>query len=490
LAVWSTEGEMFDTSTGDEGVQPLRDFPATEAGSVTRGASWRPVAVGLAAVDTAAMAVSSMVALHTLLATAIAVCSVLLFNLAGGLYRFRQPLSVLDQCPALTGFGLVAALSGAIVSLRFDGAAAGDLGHRHVLIELSIAVGSYTLIDVFGRVSLYAAVRASGRASLRNAATLIVGSDNVGRRTADSLLNHPEYRMQPIGFVDGGSEDVTDLPLPLLGTTEDVLDLIATHKIRSLIVAFGAIDEAGLLHVIRAAGWMRCAVFIIPRFHELSTTGPRVAEHIEGIPVMRVAAPAQRVPTWRLKRATDVMASLVGLLVLSPLLATCALAVYAEGGSGVFFRQQRVGLEGGTFTVYKFRTLRPANRLESETRWNVDDDERIGPVGRFLRTSSLDELPQLWNVLLGTMTLVGPRPERPHFVAEFSNAFAHYASRHRVPPGITGLAQVHGLRGDTSIDDRARFDNYYIEHWSPWGDIKILIRTLGSNVCHVRRQRR
>jgi exopolysaccharide biosynthesis polyprenyl glycosylphosphotransferase len=442
------------------------------------------------AVDAGAMTVAVSVAReHAWPSTGIAVCAVLMFNLLGGLYRGRQPLSALDQAPALAGFGLAAALVGATLPLPFAAGPAAGREPHHILVEVAIALGCYTLTDLFSRAILYGAVRVRGRVTSRNGTTLVVGSGAVGRRIAAGLLACPGYRMRPVGFVDDDIADIEELPVPLLGTSEELLDLIATHEVRSLIVAFGAVDEAGLLPVIRAAGWMGCVVFIVPRFPELSARRRRVYEHIEGVPVVRATPPAQHLPTWWLKRAMDVMASITGLAVLSPLLAACAGAVYAEGGPGVLFRQQRVGLKGGTFTVYKFRTLRPASRRESDTRWNVDDDARIGRVGRFLRTSSLDELPQLWNVILGNMTLVGPRPERPHFVAEFSNTFSHYASRHRVPPGITGLAQVHGLRGDTSIEDRARLDNYYIDHWSPWGDIKILIRTLGSAIRQLRRSR-
>jgi lipopolysaccharide/colanic/teichoic acid biosynthesis glycosyltransferase len=128
--------------------------------------------------------------------------------------------------------------------------------------------------------------------------------------------------------------------------------------------------------------------------------------------------------------------------------------------------------------LYKFRSLTPVDDDESQTRWTVADDDRMGPVGRLIRKTSIDELPQLFNVLRGEMSLVGPRPERPYFVAEFSRAVTSYADRHRVPCGVTGLAAVKGLRGDTSIEERARFDNFYIDNWSPWLDLKILFWTI------------
>jgi lipopolysaccharide/colanic/teichoic acid biosynthesis glycosyltransferase len=148
-------------------------------------------------------------------------------------------------------------------------------------------------------------------------------------------------------------------------------------------------------------------------------------------------------------------------------------------GRGVLFRQERLGLDGGQFTMVKFRTLGPALPGE-HAGWSVVEDHRIGPVGRLLRRSSLDELPQLWNVLRGEMSLVGPRPEQPQYVQQFARTCDGYSARHRVPVGITGLAQIHDLRGDTSITQRVRLDNYYIEHWSFWQDIKILVRTVTS----------
>jgi len=143
----------------------------------------------------------------------------------------------------------------------------------------------------------------------------------------------------------------------------------------------------------------------------------------------------------------------------------------------VLFRQQRVGLDGRPFEILKFRSLKPVDERESSTNWNIKHDQRLGRVGRLMRSTSLDELPQLWNILVGHMSLVGPRPERPYFVQKYAERIPRYTSRHRVPAGLTGWAQINGLRGDTSIEDRASFDNHYIENWSLWGDVKILLRT-------------
>ncbi len=182
------------------------------------------------------------------------------------------------------------------------------------------------------------------------------------------------------------------------------------------------------------------------------------------------------------KRVLDVTLSGALLLLVSPLLLVCAVVLRVSGGPGVVFRQERIGLGGRPFTLLKFRTHRPADEHESATRWSVADEHRMPWFCRFLRRTSMDELLQLWNVFRGDMSLVGPRPERPYFVAQFSKAYPGYAARHRMPAGITGLAQIHGLRGDTSIEDRARFDNAYIDDWSLWQDVCILLRTAVSLV--------
>jgi len=162
----------------------------------------------------------------------------------------------------------------------------------------------------------------------------------------------------------------------------------------------------------------------------------------------------------------------------SPVLLASAAAVRLTSRGPVFFRQTRIGQRGEFFQMLKFRTMK--ENSDSDTTWSVSDDLRRTKVGRVLRVTSLDELPQLFNVLKGEMSLVGPRPERPFFVDQFRVAVPGYDDRHRVPAGMTGWAQVHGLRGDTSIADRAKFDNHYVENWSLWRDIVILFRTVGS----------
>ena len=230
---------------------------------------------------------------------------------------------------------------------------------------------------------------------------------------------------------------------------------------------------------MRAPGLSGCDLWMVPRLREFPQ-GAGAPDHIGAIPVVRLRRPVLDGPKWWIKRTSDVLVSSAALLLLSPLLVLCAAAAFLDGGPGIIFRQQRIGRYGKPFDLLKFRSMRPVDATDAQTTWNIGHDPRVRPIGRFLRRTSLDELPQLWNILRGDMSVVGPRPERPYFVDRFSENYPEYAMRHRVPVGLTGLAQVSGLRGDTPISDRARFDNYYIENWSLWLDVKVLLRTVAE----------
>jgi lipopolysaccharide/colanic/teichoic acid biosynthesis glycosyltransferase len=203
------------------------------------------------------------------------------------------------------------------------------------------------------------------------------------------------------------------------------------------------------------------------------------------LPILRFPAATVRPQAAArvVKRGIDVVGAAIGLLLVLPVLLVTAVAVRIEGGPGVLFRQQRIGQHGRTFTLLKLRSLKPVAN-EGDVKWNIDNDARLGRVGKFIRSTSIDELPQLWNVLVGDMSLVGPRPERPYFVEQFSAEIPGYAARHRVPVGLTGLAVVKGLRGDTSIADRAAVDNEYAASWSLALDLAIIVRTALYLVKH------
>ncbi|WP_370149009.1 sugar transferase [Streptacidiphilus sp. EB129] len=419
---------------------------------------------------------------HLLEAACVGLPVVVILNHAGGLYRVRFALSALDDLPAL------AVRAGVAVAVSLT---AARWLHLHWLTALAAHSRSLAalivcqiLVDFLGRSAVFAVARGIRRRHPRH--TLIAGAGHVGQRVTAALLDHPEYGLRPVGYIDSDPIFLpSDSSVPVLGGPA-TLDLhIPAQRVRAVVLVSGTTDDSEWTQTLRTSTRHGCEVWLVPGVPEFSAfaSGSQLAaqgDHLWGFPCLRLAQAATDRPTWVLKRGIDIVLATLGLVLSAPLLATCALAVRIDGGPGVIFRQQRVGLLGTTFDVLKFRTLRPADDRESNTLWNISHDHRMSRIGRFLRSSSLDEVPQLWNVLRGDMSLVGPRPERPYFVTRFTQAYPRYGDRHRVPVGITGLAQVNGLRGDTSIEDRTRFDNHYIESWSLWQDIKIMLRTVSS----------
>lgn len=445
-----------------------------------RARIWPPLLRGgirplLVAADLASLALAAVV---TQIPPAVAlVFTAVLLSLytMGGLYRSRLHLAVLDDLPNLLGRLLIATGLVMIGSMAVGDGAAPQL-------DVAFAAVVAALIPT-ARAVAYGAVRWLRAVRLVNHPTLIVGAGRVGRDLADVLEEHPQYGLRPWGFLDPDHQASTlttrpDTPnVPVYGDLDDLPELLSKRRLRTLVIAYGRLPSSVLVDTIRACHRHRCEVFVIPRLYELQ----HVADDMDMVwstPLIRLRRAAHRSVSWRLKRLIDIVFASFALILAAPVMAVCAIAVRIEVGRNVIFRQERVGIDGRAFEVLKLCSMKPATSIESQTTWNIANDDRVGPVGKFLRATSLDELPQLINVLRGEMSLVGPRPERPAFVQEFADLYPGYGSRHRVPCGLTGLAQVHGLRGDTSIEERARFDNLYIENWSLWLDLKIMLRTV------------
>ncbi|WP_330457921.1 exopolysaccharide biosynthesis polyprenyl glycosylphosphotransferase [Streptomyces sp. NBC_00820] len=327
--------------------------------------------------------------------------------------------------------------------------------------------------------ALHAAVACAGRGAVRRRrraarlrrprTALVVGPAATAQRVAAALLRDPRCGVRPVGVV-------TDHPdgsggLPVLITGEQVERALIQNGVRAVFTVDPAV-RTGRGPLLRALAESGCAVWEVDADFPAFETRDRLA----GFSVRRLDLGTRRRGSAG-KRLLDVMVSGVLLVMVSPLLLVCAAVLRLTDGPGVVFRQERVGKDGRPFTLLKFRTHRPVDEHEAATRWSVAGEREMGRFCRFLRQASLDELLQLWNVFRGDMSLVGPRPERPYFVSLFSQAHPGYAARHRMRTGITGLAQINGLRGDTSIEDRARFDNAYIDNWSLWQDVCILLRT-------------
>lgn len=426
----------------------------------------------LVAADAVCMAGAVLVVQQSADFGLLAVPLVVGLNAYGRLYQRRLAMSVLDDIVPLAARGVIALL----VTLALAVSLAAPMPFVGVIAGLGVASAIYVAAVIMARAALYETARRARRHGRRPA--VILGGGKIADLLAARLDDRPEYGLRPIGYVDA-SFGPDRFRVPMLGGIESLDESIVQHDVYDVIIAFGSFREHQVLAAIETCRRLGCDVFCVPRFFELQgLRNYRYAEDLWGLPLVRLPRRPAVSPAWRVKRLIDVAGAAIGLVLVSPLLAACAIAVRIETGPGVLFKQNRVGLDGRPFTVMKFRTLKPAGAEESATRWNIALDDRLGPVGRLLRRTSLDELPQLWNILRGDMSLVGPRPERPHFVEEFTQAFPRYGSRHRVPAGLTGLAQVNGLRGDTSIEERARFDNFYIENWSLWGDVKIILRTV------------
>ncbi|MFF3498218.1 exopolysaccharide biosynthesis polyprenyl glycosylphosphotransferase [Streptomyces sp. NPDC003247] len=374
---------------------------------------------------------------------------------------------VLDELPAVCGRTAVAWVSlGALV-------AAHTPAHALSARTLFLGWAAQSAAACSGRAVVHLRRR---RALLRHPrAALVIGPAATAQRVAAAVLRHPRYGVRPVGVVAAHPDGPEGL-LPVLTTGEEVQRAIVQNGVLDVLCVHPSVRTAQgpLLRALAESG---CAVW------EVDADSPSYAsrEQLAGFACRRLDLGPRR-PGSPGKRLLDLAVSGTLLALLGPLLLVCAAVLRRVTGPGVVFRQERVGKDGRPFTLLKFRTYRPADEHESATRWSVAGEPRMSPFGRFLRRTSLDELLQLWNVFRGDMSLVGPRPERPHFVDEFSRTYPGYAARHRMRTGVTGLAQVHGLRGDTSIEDRARFDNAYIDNWSLWQDVCILLRTAAALV--------
>lgn len=391
---------------------------------------------------------------------------VLIASSLSGLYRSRLNPSALDDLPRMLKAWLIA------TAVMVFGTQLNEQGFDPFPLAL---ISGCTLL-VF-RLLATLVVRVLRSAGAIRHPTIIVGADESGREIAKKIADNPQCGLRTIGFLDDPLAAVNGLRIT--GGPDDLEQVLRTHQPSALIIARSHLSEDQLIDMIRACHRHHCELFVLPRLYEISNLGEDT-DFLAGMPLMRLRRRAYRTWGWAVKRLLDIVLSALALVVLSPLMALIALAVRLEGGRGVIFRQERVSVDGRRFEVLKFRSMRPVDERESQTQWNISQDDRVGPVGKLIRATSLDELPQLWNILSGDMSVVGPRPERPFYVAQFAETFGGYDARHRVPCGLTGWAQVHGLRGDTSISERARFDNFYIENWSLWLDVKIILMTFTS----------
>jgi exopolysaccharide biosynthesis polyprenyl glycosylphosphotransferase len=395
-----------------------------------------------------------------------------------GMYRPRVFLRVLDDLRiAVTATALAAMI---VLSMRV-------LAHDDPWVAAQTArIWAFATVYLLaGRIVLsWGELRARRRGeSVRP--TLVVGAGHVGRLTAKRLLDHPELGLRPVGFLDKEPRTVAnDNGLPVLGASWDLDRVVKEHGVRHVVLSFSTAPRSVMLGVLKRCQELGVEVSMVPRFYE-KVVGHIGIEYLGGIPLMTAQPTNPRSWQFAIKYAVDRLVALLLLVIVSPVLVVASAAVLASMGRPIFFRQRRAGLDGRVFEILKFRSMRPPCAADDAgalapgmAPGGVEGVDRRTRVGTFLRRTSIDELPQLWNVLRGEMSLVGPRPERPEYVDLFSDQIDRYGERHRVKAGITGWAQVHGLRGQTSLSDRVEWDNYYIENWSLWLDVKILLLTI------------
>lgn len=311
--------------------------------------------------------------------------------------------------------------------------------------------------------------------NLRN--VIIIGTGKTAERITDVIQNHKIYGYNIVGYIKSIARTKAREDFPILGNLKDIEQILSGQRPDILIYAKEFADGENLREIIDICDHENIELKIIPEFIEFIAAKGRV-EGMDGVPIISIRDIPIRMGYNRfIKRSFDFLFALIFILVFSPIYILIAFLVKVTSEGDIFIRQERVGLDNKSFPMLKFRTMYTQAKADSDTIWTKKNDPRVTPVGGVLRKLSLDEIPQFFNVLMGSMSVVGPRPERPFFVEKFKNEHRQYMRRHAVKAGITGWAQVNGLRGDTSIEKRIEADIYYIENWSIFFDLKIILLT-------------
>lgn len=308
---------------------------------------------------------------------------------------------------------------------------------------------------------------------------LLVGYSRAAEEYIDRIMANPEW-----GYVVRGILDDT-VPagtlyrgVKVLGRVDNIYVILPENKLDEIAVTLSLKDYDRLEEIVGICEKSGVHTKFIPDYNSVIPTRP-YTEDLFGLPVINIRhVPLTNTINWILKRAVDIVGSIVAIIVFSPVMVLSAILIKASGDGPIIFKQERVGLHNKTFQMYKFRTMQVQDKSEEKTAWTVKNDPRVTKIGRILRKTSMDEIPQFFNILKGDMSLIGPRPERPFFVDKYKEEIPRYMVKHQVRPGLTGWAQVNGYRGDSSIRKRIDCDIYYIENWSMWLDIKILFLTV------------
>jgi Undecaprenyl-phosphate glucose phosphotransferase len=349
---------------------------------------------------------------------------------------------------------------------------------RVVIGYFGVFAGIYLLLS---RLFLRNLLRNLVAKGFRTRQVLIVGTGLSARAVVDRMRRMPELGFNVFGFLSADGLPDSSLKSPVLGRYEDIAGKLS--GIDEIIVALPRAEADRQDEILRALGDTVQNVQLVPDLYEYIVVGCNV-ENFDELPVLALnESPIDPMGAFW-KRCFDFVLSLSALIVLSPVYLLIALLVKLTSRGPVFYGQERMGMDGSTFKIWKFRSMQIDAEKETGAVWAKKNDDRRTPIGAFLRSTSLDEIPQFWNVLLGNMSLVGPRPERPEFVYRFRGHVPRYMLRHKVKAGITGWAQINGWRGDTSLEKRIECDLYYIRNWSLFFDVKILLLTAVRGFIH------
>ena len=336
----------------------------------------------------------------------------------------------------------------------------------------------------FSRVLFREVLRFLRRQGYNQRHALIIGASRLGRRVVKALAEHPELGVKVQGFLSADPRGVREYihDVPVVGQYGDLQERVQSG-IDIVFVCLPPEDERWAEKMFDTLSTTMVEVKALPAMCEFVSLRAE-AEMFEGLPIITLQG--SPLHGWNLvvKRVLDVVGASIALILFSPVLCAVAVLVKLTSPGPVFFRQLRMGLDGQAFEMLKFRSMKLDAESETGPVWTRPNDERRTAIGAFLRRTSLDELPQFWNVLRGEMSIVGPRPERPEFIARFRETLPQYMLRHKMKAGITGWAQINGWRGNTSLERRIEHDLYYIEHWSIWFDFKIMLLTVWRGFIH------
>ncbi len=399
-----------------------------------------------------------------------------------GLYRLRRGRTRVDDFFAVLVGSILAVLAGVAISLYAKAYYPDRLAEFHPisravwLLFLALTVTfTYTSREVVRDL-----LRKRWRAGIGLKRVLIVGSGELGRMVAERILDHGELGFKLVGFADdqaATSDAIGYRGLPVLGTLAQVPDICRSEQVDDIYVALPLDEHVKMLGVVEYASRECLNVHVVPDLLQFIALRARL-EDLDGLPLISINDVPLRGLNSVIKRVVDIALSSTVLIAGAVPALLISIAIKRSSPGPVFYRQERMGLDGRAFTVYKFRSMPVDAEDASGPVWAREDDPRATRIGRWLRQTDADELPQFWNVLVGDMSIVGPRPERPFFVEQFKHRIPQYMLRHKVKAGITGWAQVNGWRGNTSLEKRIEFDLYYIENWSLSLDFKIMWLTV------------